>query len=310
MTRCVIVEAGDTDVDNQTIIDFAAEFDFVGGLILRADLDDPGLGHKLDAWQKLPKFRGMRMNFEAHPDPGIATKPAVIEGLRELARRGLIHDFLPLVRHLDGIATAIEQVPDLKCIIEHYGKPDFDGTLEPAWEQAMRRIARDTGAFCKLSLSPQVTRIQQYLDNPKQGWPIDAMAPVHRPLPGGAGTRPADLGQRLAGRAADHRLRGHARHPPRAARPPGPGGGGQAVPHQRGGVLRRNRVASAGGGTQDDSCCSCTCQRLRLREGGTSTLSKVIISSSAMSDVATAPWVRAIGTRFSARAASCRSAIP
>ena len=39
----------------------------------------------------------------------------------------------------------------------------------------MRRIARDTGAFCKLSLSPQVTRIQEYLDNPKQGWPIEAM---------------------------------------------------------------------------------------------------------------------------------------
>ena len=177
VTRCVIVEAGDTPVDNRTIIDFAARYDFVGGLILRADLDDPGLGHALDEWQKLPKFRGIRMNFEAHPDPGVAAKPAVIEGLKELARRGLIHDFLPLVRHLDGIAAAIERVPDLKCVVEHYGKPDFDGTVEPAWEQAMRRIARGTGAFCKLSLSPQVTRVQEYLDRPRQGWPIDAVRP-------------------------------------------------------------------------------------------------------------------------------------
>ena len=175
VTRCVIVEAGDTDVDNQTIMDLAAEYDFVGALILRASLDDPRLGDTLDQWQKLPKFRGMRMNFEAHPDPDIATKPAVIEGLKELERRGLIHDFLPLVRHLDGIATSLEQVPDLKCIVEHYGKPDFDGTMEPAWEQAMRRIARDTNANCKLSLSPQVTRFQEYLDHPQQGWPIEAM---------------------------------------------------------------------------------------------------------------------------------------
>ena len=246
VTRCVIVEAGDTDVDNQTIIDFAAEFDFVGGLILRADLDDPGLGHTLDEWQKLPKFRGMRMNFEAHPDPDIATRPAVIDGLRELARRGVIHDFLPLVRHLDGIATAIEQVPDLKCIIEHYGKPDFDGTMEPAWEQAMRRIARDTGAFCKLSLSPQVTRIQEYLDNPKQGWPIDAMRQYTAFYLEELGSGPADVRERLAGGAADDGLRGHARHPPRAARPARSGRGDQAVPHQRGGVLQRNRVAAFG----------------------------------------------------------------
>lgn len=177
VTRCVIVEAGATDAENQSIIDCAAEYDFVGGLILRADLDDPGLGRKLDEWQKLPKFRGVRMNFEAHPDPDIAARPAVIDGLRELARRGLIHDFLPLVRHLDGIAASIERVPDLKCIIEHYGKPDFDGAPEPAWERAMRRIARDTGAFCKLSLSPQVTRVAEYLDRPKRGWPIDAMRP-------------------------------------------------------------------------------------------------------------------------------------
>ena len=175
VTRCVIVEAGDTDIDNQTIIDFATEFDFVGGLILQADLSDPSLGHRLDAWQKLPKFRGVRMNYEAHPDPDIATRPAVIEGLRELARRELIHDFLPLVHHLDGIATSIEQVPELKSIIEHYSKPDFDGTMAREWEQGMRRIARETGTCCKLSLSPQVTRSTEYLQHPNLGWPIAAI---------------------------------------------------------------------------------------------------------------------------------------
>ena len=43
VSRCVIIEAGHTDVDNQTIIDMAAEHDFVGGLILRVSLDNPRL---------------------------------------------------------------------------------------------------------------------------------------------------------------------------------------------------------------------------------------------------------------------------
>lgn len=175
VSRCVVIEAGPTDAENQTIIDMATEDDFIGGLILARDLDDPGLGHTLDEWQKLGKFRGIRMNFEQHPDPAIARKPGVIAGLKELAGRGLLHDFLPLVRHLDDIVDALQQVPDLKCIVEHYAKPDFDGTLEPAWAAGMRRLGRETNARCKLSLSPQVTRSAEYVESPGQGWPIDAM---------------------------------------------------------------------------------------------------------------------------------------
>ena len=177
VTRCVIVEAGSTDAENQHIIDIAAREEFVGGLILWAPAGDREFGKRLDRWQRLPKFRGVRINFEQHPDPDIARDPGVVEQLRELSRRGLIHDFLPLVRHLEDLAATLEKVPDLHGIIEHYAKPDFDGTLEPDWERAMRRIAANTNTRCKLSLSPQVTRIEELTSAEPAGWPVEAIRP-------------------------------------------------------------------------------------------------------------------------------------
>ena len=177
VSRCVIVEAGSTDAENQHIIDIAARDDIVGGLILWAPAGDPQFAARLDRWQRLPKFRGVRMGFEQHPDADIARQPAVVEQLKELARRGLIHDFLPLVRHLDDLAATLERVPDLHAIIEHYAKPDFDGTFDPAWERAMRRMAENTNVRCKLSLSPQVTGMKQLAAATPAGWPVDAIRP-------------------------------------------------------------------------------------------------------------------------------------
>ncbi len=188
VTRCVIVEAGSSDRENQLIAEIAGSDDFVGALILHAPLDDPDLGHKLDEWQQIPKFRGTRMMFEPIEDADIAARPAIVEGLKELARRDLVHDFLPLIKHLQGVAEALDQVPDLRCIIEHLAKPNFDGTFEQDWTDGMRRLVEDTACSFKLSLSPQVTRVAEYVANPGQGWPISAIQPYYDFLRSEAGS--------------------------------------------------------------------------------------------------------------------------
>ena len=179
MTRCVIVEAGPSAGENQLISDIAGSDDFVGALILSAKLDDPQLGHKLDEWQQLPKFRGTRMMFEPIEDADIASRPVVVESLKELARRDLVHDFLPLAQHLQGLAATLEKVPDLRCIVEHLAKPDFDGTVEQDWTEGIRRLVDDTACSFKLSLSPQSSRIAEYVANPGHGWPTDAVQPYY-----------------------------------------------------------------------------------------------------------------------------------
>ena len=179
VTRCVVVEAGLTPAENELILDIADSDEFVGALILSAALDDPKLGHKLDEWQRRPKFRGTRMMFEPVDDGNIANRPAIVEGLKELSRRDLVHDFLPLHRHLAAVAAALEQVPDLRCVIEHLAKPEFADGIDAEWRSGMQRLIDETACSFKLSLSPRVATMSEYAASPGQGWPLDAVRPYY-----------------------------------------------------------------------------------------------------------------------------------
>ncbi len=176
--RCVLVEAGTTDEDNRALADFAASSEFVGAMISFADLESPTLERELDDLAEIPKFRGVRMRFEGHPDPDILKRQRVIDGIRKVAERGLILELLVDTSHLKDIARVYQQVPDLKGMIEHMGKPDLRrGTDRAQWRQHMRALAQETQAFCKLSIGPRVVDLEEIYAHQGQGWQLEWIQP-------------------------------------------------------------------------------------------------------------------------------------
>ena len=108
---CVAIEAGRTTRENHALGQWANNFSLIGAFIPYIDLESHDLGQQLDAWQEHAKFRGVRMGFEGHADPGILQKASILEGLREIARRELIFEFLVLPTHLQiGRASGRERV--------------------------------------------------------------------------------------------------------------------------------------------------------------------------------------------------------
>ena len=178
VNRCVLVEAGTTDEDNQALADFAASSDFVGAMIAFTDLESPALEQKLDGFAEIPKFRGVRMRFEGHPDPHILARHSVLDGIRKVAERGLILEFLVDTSHLNDIVGVYAQVPELKGMIEHMGKPDLRrGTDRAQWRQHMRALAQETNAFCKLSIGPRVVDLEEIYAHQGEGWELDWIQP-------------------------------------------------------------------------------------------------------------------------------------
>lgn len=162
VNRCVLVEAGMTEEDNRALADFAAASEFVGAMIAYADLESPTLERELDNFAEIPKFRGVRMRFEGHPDPDILTRQSVIDGIRKVAERSLIVEFLVDTSHLNDILGVYDQMPDFKGMIEHMGKPDLRrGTDRTEWRQHMQALAEHTDAFCKLSVGPRVVDLEE-----------------------------------------------------------------------------------------------------------------------------------------------------
>ncbi len=178
VNRCVLVEAGTTDEDNHALADFAASSEFVGAMIAYADLESPTLEQELADFAKIPKFRGVRMRFEGHPDPDILSRQSVIDGIRKVAEQGLILEFLVDTSHLQDILRAYDHVPELKGMIEHMGKPDLRrGTDRAQWRQHMKALAQETNALCKLSIGPRVVDLEEIYAHQGQGWELEWIQP-------------------------------------------------------------------------------------------------------------------------------------
>lgn len=174
----VLVEAGDTRPENEWFEQAAGTAPFIAGFVPYVELDRPTLGDELDRWQAGPKFCGVRHRYESHPDPDILKRPAIRDGFAELARRGIVFDFLVRVPHLPDVLDICRALPDLTGVVEHLAKPDMaEGTEESQWRDVMQALARDTNIICKLSLSPRGEDTKSLLTQPPQGWPLEPTRP-------------------------------------------------------------------------------------------------------------------------------------
>jgi L-fuconolactonase len=68
-----------------------------------------------------------------------------------MQRLGLRFDALVKPRHLPHLARLLAARPDLRVVIDHGAKPAIAGGALAEWAEAMRAIARDSSAVCKLS---------------------------------------------------------------------------------------------------------------------------------------------------------------
>ncbi len=175
----VLIEAGKTAEENRVLEQMAASTAEITAMAPYVELESPALETELDAWQQNPKFRGVRMRFEGHPDPDILARPSIVAGLGQVARRKLRFEFLVRTGHLKDILRLYERFPDLKGVIEHMAKPDMnDGTEKAEWQETMKALAENTSLFCKLSLSPRAEQIGEILADPaNKRWSAEVINP-------------------------------------------------------------------------------------------------------------------------------------
>ena len=147
----VVVQAAHNDAETDWLLGLAAAEERILGVVAWADLQSPGLGHRLDHLQKQRKFAGIRHIVHDEPDVNWLLRPAVVEGLRELARRGIPYDLLLKPPHIPVAIELMERVPDLRCVIDHIAKPNIaQGQMEP-WLEGMRTLAQIPSMHVKLS---------------------------------------------------------------------------------------------------------------------------------------------------------------
>ncbi len=171
----VIVQAVSSPDEALWLLEFAEQHEFIAGVVGWVDLTDLDVPYTLDELQRSKYFKGVRHIWEGENDPGWIVNSGAINGLKELVRRRLTFDFLAKPPNLPFIPQVMDQVPDLKAVVDHIAKPLIaDHTVEP-WLSDLRKVASINGIHCKVS--GMITEADQ------QNWTIDDLRPyVHHVL--------------------------------------------------------------------------------------------------------------------------------
>lgn len=171
----VVVQAVSSPDEARWLLELADQNDFIAGIVGWVDLTDPKVGYTLDELQRSKYFKGVRHIWEGENDPGWIVNSGAINGLQELVRRDLTFDFLAKPPNLPFIPQVMEQVPDLRAVVDHIAKPLIADHLVEPWLSDMRKVASINGIHCKIS--GMITEADQ------QSWIADDLRPyVHHIL--------------------------------------------------------------------------------------------------------------------------------
>lgn len=154
VTATVVVQTVAEVGETEELLDLAQATALVSGVVGYVDLTAPDVGEQLDRLRERPSgawLVGIRNLVQDEPDPAWLTRPDVLAGLREVARRDLVYDLLIRPHQLDAALTAVELVPDGRYVVDHLAKPAIaTGAWEP-WASGLAALAARSNVAAKLS---------------------------------------------------------------------------------------------------------------------------------------------------------------
>lgn len=192
---CVAVQAHPSTEESLHLVELAARFPFIRGIVASVDLTDPRLAATLNEYRKIPVIRGVRHQQAEDQDARWFLRPDVMRGLGEVEKSGLCYDFLCRSHQLSTASDVARSLPGLKIVLEHAGKPPIKAREFDEWVAAIDLLAPATNVCCKLSelitqadwsawraedVAPYVSHVVKTLGYERvmwgSGWPICLLA--------------------------------------------------------------------------------------------------------------------------------------
>ena len=152
MYKRQLVQAAQTVAETRWLLAQAhASGGLIKGVVGWLDMAAPDAPEVLEELARDPLLCGVRPMLQEIPDVDWVLQPGLDAAFRALIERDLAFDVLIRPPHLPATLTLLTRYPDLRAIVDHCGKPDISRGMWQPWADEIRRIARETNAYCKLS---------------------------------------------------------------------------------------------------------------------------------------------------------------
>lgn len=147
----VLVQAAPEVAETDYLLGIADATPSVAGVIGWVDFDSDKGRADFDRLAKNPRLLGLRPMVQDIEDDDWVLRPEIEWAFTALQERNLVFEALGYPRHAPRFLTLCERHPYLKVVIDHGMKPAIARNEFTQWASDMSALARNTGAYCKLS---------------------------------------------------------------------------------------------------------------------------------------------------------------
>lgn len=147
---CVSVQAKSSEEETKTLLNHAANYHFIKGVVGWIDLLAENARERLLAYKTNPKFKGVRHVLQSEPNE-FMEQPNFIRGISYLADLNLTYDILIYPRHLFNAYKLATQFPNQKFVIDHLAKPLIKYKNFNDWTTMMNNFKDLPNVYCKIS---------------------------------------------------------------------------------------------------------------------------------------------------------------
>ena len=151
VTAGVLVQAAPTEAETAFLLEQADAHPAVRGVVGWVDLLAPDAPRRIERLARHPKLRGLRPMLQDIAATDWLLQPALAPALDAMADAGLVFDALVQPRHLPHLPAFCARHPRLQVVVDHGAKPAIGQAQWQPWADGIARVARETGAACKLS---------------------------------------------------------------------------------------------------------------------------------------------------------------
>jgi len=149
----VLIQAAASEEETESLIDLAQVHPFIAGVVGWVDFESPDVGSRMVALvaKSGGTLKGFRPMIQDISEPNWLLLPQIDAAFESMIDSDLVFDALVGPSQLEALRLRLVRYPKLCAVLDHAGKPDIANGEFNAWAKDLTSLARDTGAYCKLS---------------------------------------------------------------------------------------------------------------------------------------------------------------
>jgi len=147
---CVAVQADQSEIETQFLLDLAKKNTFIKAVVGWVDLCADNVEDRLAHFSENKKFKGLRHIVQAEADD-FMLRADFQNGISKLQAYGLTYDVLVFPKQLPAAIALVKKFPNQQFVVDHMAKPPIKKGEIKAWKNNIEVLAECPNVVCKLS---------------------------------------------------------------------------------------------------------------------------------------------------------------